>query len=209
MFLTRLGFGSKIVVTGDITQVDLPGGAASGLRTAMRDPRRHRRHPLRRTHQRRRRAAPAGRRDRRRLRQVRGARADESGCSGVPRAAVRGDRAPMSIEVSNESGLDVSEDELVSVARFVIGKMKVHPAAELSMVLLDTAAMADLHMRWMDLPGPDRCDELPDGRARARRSARRAGAGPGDARRHRAVPAVRRRAGRLRPGTRWARNWRC
>jgi phosphate starvation-inducible protein PhoH and related proteins len=36
MFLTRLGFGSKIVVTGDITQVDLPGGAASGLRTAMR-----------------------------------------------------------------------------------------------------------------------------------------------------------------------------
>jgi phosphate starvation-inducible PhoH-like protein len=32
MFLTRLGFGSKIVVTGDITQVDLPGGAPSGLR---------------------------------------------------------------------------------------------------------------------------------------------------------------------------------
>ena len=32
MFLTRLGFGSKIVVTGDITQVDLPGGTVSGLR---------------------------------------------------------------------------------------------------------------------------------------------------------------------------------
>ena len=32
MFLTRLGFGSKIVVTGDVTQVDLPGGAQSGLR---------------------------------------------------------------------------------------------------------------------------------------------------------------------------------
>jgi phosphate starvation-inducible protein PhoH and related proteins len=31
MFLTRLGFGSKIVVTGDVTQVDLPGGARSGL----------------------------------------------------------------------------------------------------------------------------------------------------------------------------------
>ena len=60
----------------------------------------------------------------------------------------------MSIEVSNESGIDVSEEELISVARFVIRKMKVHPAAELSMVLLDTAAMADLHMRWMDLPGP-------------------------------------------------------
>ncbi|OBJ55830.1 phosphate starvation-inducible protein PhoH [Mycobacterium sp. 1423905.2] len=35
MFLTRLGFGSKIVVTGDITQVDLPGGARSGLRAAV------------------------------------------------------------------------------------------------------------------------------------------------------------------------------
>jgi len=32
MFLTRLGFGSKMVVTGDVTQVDLPGGMKSGLR---------------------------------------------------------------------------------------------------------------------------------------------------------------------------------
>ena len=32
MFLTRLGFGSKIVVTGDVTQVDLPSGSKSGLR---------------------------------------------------------------------------------------------------------------------------------------------------------------------------------
>jgi phosphate starvation-inducible protein PhoH and related proteins len=32
MFLTRLGFGSKIAVTGDITQIDLPGGTTSGLR---------------------------------------------------------------------------------------------------------------------------------------------------------------------------------
>ncbi|OBJ51832.1 phosphate starvation-inducible protein PhoH [Mycobacterium asiaticum] len=35
MFLTRLGFGSKVVVTGDVTQVDLPGGARSGLRAAV------------------------------------------------------------------------------------------------------------------------------------------------------------------------------
>lgn len=60
----------------------------------------------------------------------------------------------MSIEVSNESGMDVSESELVSVARFVISRMDVHPAAELSMVLVDLDTMADLHMRWMDLPGP-------------------------------------------------------
>ncbi|MEO8105777.1 MAG: PhoH family protein [Actinomycetes bacterium] len=32
MFLTRLGFGSRMVVTGDITQIDLPGGTASGLK---------------------------------------------------------------------------------------------------------------------------------------------------------------------------------
>ena len=32
MFLTRLGFGSKMVVTGDVTQVDLPFGTRSGLR---------------------------------------------------------------------------------------------------------------------------------------------------------------------------------
>jgi phosphate starvation-inducible PhoH-like protein len=32
MFLTRLGFGSTMVVTGDVTQVDLPGGSTSGLR---------------------------------------------------------------------------------------------------------------------------------------------------------------------------------
>uniref|UniRef100_UPI003D8F1E75 PhoH family protein n=1 Tax=Gordonia sp. B7-2 TaxID=3420932 RepID=UPI003D8F1E75 len=34
MFLTRLGFGSKVVVTGDVSQVDLPGGARSGLLAA-------------------------------------------------------------------------------------------------------------------------------------------------------------------------------
>ena len=36
MFLTRIGFGSKVVVTGDITQVDLPRGQRSGLKEAER-----------------------------------------------------------------------------------------------------------------------------------------------------------------------------
>ena len=36
MFLTRLGFGSKIVITGDITQIDLPTDKVSGLKEAMR-----------------------------------------------------------------------------------------------------------------------------------------------------------------------------
>ena len=36
MFLTRFGFGSKMVITGDITQIDLPGGKTSGLKDAAR-----------------------------------------------------------------------------------------------------------------------------------------------------------------------------
>ena len=36
MFLTRIGFGSKAVITGDITQIDLPGGKKSGLKEAVR-----------------------------------------------------------------------------------------------------------------------------------------------------------------------------
>lgn len=36
MFLTRLGFGSKMIITGDVTQVDLPTGSASGLRQVQR-----------------------------------------------------------------------------------------------------------------------------------------------------------------------------
>ncbi len=36
MFLTRLGFGSKIVITGDVTQIDLPGDKISGLKDAVR-----------------------------------------------------------------------------------------------------------------------------------------------------------------------------
>lgn len=60
----------------------------------------------------------------------------------------------MSIEIANESGVDVDEAMLVDVATFAIGRMDVHPAAELSMILVDSDTMADLHMRWMDLPGP-------------------------------------------------------
>jgi phosphate starvation-inducible PhoH-like protein len=36
MFLTRLGFGSKAVVTGDVTQIDLPLGKTSGLVEALK-----------------------------------------------------------------------------------------------------------------------------------------------------------------------------
>ena len=36
MFLTRIGFGSKVIITGDLTQKDLPSGAASGLDVALK-----------------------------------------------------------------------------------------------------------------------------------------------------------------------------
>jgi len=36
MFLTRLGFGSKIVITGDVSQIDLPDDKVSGLKDAVR-----------------------------------------------------------------------------------------------------------------------------------------------------------------------------
>ena len=36
MFLTRLGYGSKAVITGDATQIDLPAGKPSGLKEAAR-----------------------------------------------------------------------------------------------------------------------------------------------------------------------------
>jgi len=60
----------------------------------------------------------------------------------------------VSIEVANESGAEVAEALLVSVARFTLGRLQVHPAAELSMVLVDSPTMAELHVQWMNLPGP-------------------------------------------------------
>ena len=36
MFLTRIGFGSRVVITGDVTQIDLPHDKVSGLKEAMR-----------------------------------------------------------------------------------------------------------------------------------------------------------------------------
>ena len=72
MFLTRLGFGSKVVVTGDVTQIDLPEGRGrSGLLAGARRPRRHRRPRVRRARLARRRAAPHRAGHRRRVRTTR------------------------------------------------------------------------------------------------------------------------------------------
>jgi probable rRNA maturation factor len=60
----------------------------------------------------------------------------------------------VTIEIANESGVAVDEAALESVARFALGQLRIHPLAELSVLLVDKAAMADLHMKWMDEPGP-------------------------------------------------------
>jgi probable rRNA maturation factor len=60
----------------------------------------------------------------------------------------------MTIEVANESGVGVDELELVSVARYVLDRMRINPLAELSILLVDVPAMTELHVKWMDEPGP-------------------------------------------------------
>ncbi len=60
----------------------------------------------------------------------------------------------MSIDINNESGYEVDEETLVQLARFVLDRMRIHPLAELSILLVDSAAMEQLHIQWMDEPGP-------------------------------------------------------
>jgi probable rRNA maturation factor len=61
----------------------------------------------------------------------------------------------MSVFVANESGnTDVDEVTLAALARFVLDTMKVDPLAELSVLLVETSAMTDLHGRYMGEDGP-------------------------------------------------------
>jgi probable rRNA maturation factor len=58
------------------------------------------------------------------------------------------------IEVNNESGIGADELEIAALARHVLTAMHVHPQAELSVLLVDEAAIERLHQQWMDEPGP-------------------------------------------------------
>ncbi|HWH26893.1 MAG TPA: rRNA maturation RNase YbeY [Pseudolysinimonas sp.] len=60
----------------------------------------------------------------------------------------------MSIEVNNESGIDVDEATLQRVAMYALDHLRVHRDAELAILLVDEAAMEQLHVQWMDEPGP-------------------------------------------------------
>jgi probable rRNA maturation factor len=58
------------------------------------------------------------------------------------------------IEVVNESGEDADELALEDVAKYALARLGIHPLAELSVLLVDEAAMTELHVKWMDEPGP-------------------------------------------------------
>jgi probable rRNA maturation factor len=60
----------------------------------------------------------------------------------------------VSVEVNNESGHAVDEAEFAALGRYVLDAMHVHPQAELSILLVDADVMTDLHVQYMDEPGP-------------------------------------------------------
>ncbi|MFG2040867.1 rRNA maturation RNase YbeY [Dactylosporangium sp. NPDC048998] len=60
----------------------------------------------------------------------------------------------MSIEIANESGVDVNSDTILAVARHALDEMGVNPLAELSILLVDVEYMTELNHRWMDGEGP-------------------------------------------------------
>ena len=60
----------------------------------------------------------------------------------------------MSIDLINESGVEVDERALVDVARHVLGRLGVSPLAELSLYVVDVQRMEEMHLQYMGEPGP-------------------------------------------------------
>lgn len=60
----------------------------------------------------------------------------------------------MSIEIANESGVDVDTDAVLDVARHTLTETGVSPLAELSILLVDADYMTDLNHRWLGGEGP-------------------------------------------------------
>jgi probable rRNA maturation factor len=60
----------------------------------------------------------------------------------------------VAVELTNESGVEVAEAQLQDVVLFGMAQMRVHVDAELAIVLVDEAAMEQLHLQWMGEPGP-------------------------------------------------------
>ena len=60
----------------------------------------------------------------------------------------------MAVEINNESGVPVDEASLQRLALHAFDHLNVHRDAELAIVLVDEAAIEQLHVQWMDEPGP-------------------------------------------------------
>jgi probable rRNA maturation factor len=60
----------------------------------------------------------------------------------------------VSIEINNESAIEVDEAVLQRLVIYDLDQLHVHPDAELGIVLVDESAMEQLHVQWMDEPGP-------------------------------------------------------
>jgi probable rRNA maturation factor len=60
----------------------------------------------------------------------------------------------MSIEVLNESGVELDARQVSTLSRFVLNRMRVHPLAELCIKLVDEATIAELNEKWMETVGP-------------------------------------------------------
>lgn len=58
------------------------------------------------------------------------------------------------IDINNESGVGADELGLVALCRFALDRMRIHPQADVSILLVDEATMSDYHVRFMDEPGP-------------------------------------------------------
>ena len=60
----------------------------------------------------------------------------------------------MTVEINNESGETADTAGLASLARFVLAELRIHPLAELSILLVDEQTMSAYHQKWMGEPGP-------------------------------------------------------
>ena len=98
----------------------------------------------------------------------------------------------MSVDVTNETQWVIDPKVFSDLGIWVLDQMRVSTQSDLTIMFVDPDPIAQLHMRWMNLEGPDRRDELPDGRAAPRRRQNRDGR---SARRHRHLPVGRRPTG--------------
>ena len=58
------------------------------------------------------------------------------------------------IDINNESGIEADELGLVELSRYALDQLRIHPQADLSIVLVDEETMTQYHERFMDLTGP-------------------------------------------------------